>query len=661
MRLDNAALNLLAHDLKVDGLAVLAGAGMSLAPPACAPLFRPLRDALVSVLSESLSAVLDPSVIARCQLLFSGSTEVRRGVEPVPEVLFEALHSALHEQLFDALRILLGLSAPNIHHQFIADLTNHGLQLLITTNFEDGFEQAFGATGRPFEVCADGSGISRSFSDLCLHKDRTHFPIWKVHGTLETGAEETIRITLSQVAKERLDPQKYEPIIAIPAQLPLLVVGYSGYDADLSQILIRAAEKGTRLYWLSYREPLPGDPALRILQAWQERGHLLVGDLTDLFRQLAKLVPVTFPQQPPAECNGVLAARFEELKNWAVKIGVNNRLKTLAILCWQLTDYETALAVLDALEKLIIQSKNGEDLLFCLATRSTILRSAGRGREIGNLLFHIKRLRENMGGPEEPEFIDVDILLLHELGSFFRAHGKPDLAEDVYRKALALSHLSKDIESFTAVAQSLGVLLSHYGNTKEAKELFNLALVSAIKSGDRYREIKAKHELGIIAYEEGNYETASRLLEESVGLAHEIGAVDIESSGTLELGILRLRVEENYDRAHTLFSQARALARLIGNKNTELTALIYLADIEQQRGKHSVAIEILTNCAHSAAEICNGSIEATALSRKARSHAFLGEFDQAKADLERARLLAERWFPGLMLEINGVANFLAQP
>jgi tetratricopeptide (TPR) repeat protein len=657
---DPNVLNLLARDLKVNGIALLAGAGVSLAPPACAPLFRPLRDGLLRTLSESLAGTLEKSVLERCRLLFSGDSDVRRGIEPVPEVLFEALHDTLQDQLFGALRILLDLPAPNSNHRFAADLANHGLRVLITTNFEDGFEQAFRATGCSFTVCADGQTISRSLSDLNVEpKDETHVPIWKVHGTLQPGAEETIRVTLSQIARERLDPRKFEPITALTSEMPILVVGYSGYDADISRTLISAGEMGRRLYWLSYSEPRQADPSLRILQSWQERGHLLVGDLKDLFSELAKLAPgIRNHEQPASGCDQALAGRFAELEKWAGQLSIDARLEAFAVLCWKLSDYESALAAVDALEKLALQSGNGKVFLFCLVLKTNILRSAGRGREIGSALNLFQQMRERMAEIGDPEFIAVDIVLLHELGGYFRAQGERATAEDAYRKALALSRRSKEANFISMVAQSLGALLSHYQNHKESKELFELALASSLESGDRYGELKAIHELGILAFEMGKPEAASELLTENIRLAHEIGDAGIESSGTFELGVIALRVQQDSDLAHSLLTQAYRLSRLIGNKTTELSALLYLGDLEQVRNNLGPSIEILTKCALEAAAVGDGSIEATALSRRARSHALLGERDEAEADLGRARSLAERWHPALIAEIDGLAALL---
>lgn len=662
MPFDQNILNLLRRDLEADGLAVLAGAGISLAPPACAPLFRPLRDSLLETLSGSLADTLDESILESCRSLFSAEKKVRRDVEPVPEVLFEALHGILNDQLFDALRILLELPAPNAQHCFIANLANHGLQVLITTNFENGFELALRAAGFQVEVCADGASISQSLHNTVLKKDdKPPLPVWKPHGTLEPDAEDTIRVTLSQVARERIDPQKFEPIAAVTARMPLLVIGYSGYDTDLSRVLIQAGEQGRRLYWLSYSEPASNEPSLRILQSWQDRGHLLVGDISDLFSELGELVPglQTF-KRPTGKCDKTMSNRLRNLTHWVKTLSVEDRLAVLSVLCWKLCEYETAIAVLKVLQELAVQKKDGSGLLYSLILQTNVLRSAGRGGEIGAILNHLVTLRKQIGPPGTPKFSALDATLLHEMGGYFQAQGNHRQAIDAYRKALNISRIAKDKSLTITVYQSLGAILSHHLKLKEAKELFESALTGAVEAGDREAELKARHELGIIAYEEQDYEAASELFTENVRLAHEIGDVSIESSGMLELAIITLRVIKDYDQAHSLLTQAQRLAEFIGNKLTELTALLYLGDLELQRDQHTVAIEILTKCAVAAAELGAGYIEATALSRRARSYALLGEDNKAKADLEHAKPLAERWHSALIPEIDGLSALLDQ-
>lgn len=77
------------RDLLASGqLVVFAGAALSLAPPACAPLFRPLRSMLYDELAGSLSGDLPDALRLAPERLFDAAGRLRHGVEPAPEILF---------------------------------------------------------------------------------------------------------------------------------------------------------------------------------------------------------------------------------------------------------------------------------------------------------------------------------------------------------------------------------------------------------------------------------------------------------------------------------------------------------------------------------------------------------------------------------------------
>jgi hypothetical protein len=65
MAFSEDVLNQLAADIEADGFALLAGAGVSVAAPACAPLFRPLRDGLLQRLCDSLEGSLSATPACR--------------------------------------------------------------------------------------------------------------------------------------------------------------------------------------------------------------------------------------------------------------------------------------------------------------------------------------------------------------------------------------------------------------------------------------------------------------------------------------------------------------------------------------------------------------------------------------------------------------------
>ncbi len=165
MGLEGAVVSQIAGLIEERSLVILAGAGISFAPPACAPLFRPLRDSLLKALTLSVEEELTPELAAKCAALFDAANYPRSSQEPPPEVLFEACEGVLGDGLFDLLRVLLESPAPNAQHEFVAQLCARGLPLLITTNFERCFELAVEATGRRPRVCADGASMEASVEE----------------------------------------------------------------------------------------------------------------------------------------------------------------------------------------------------------------------------------------------------------------------------------------------------------------------------------------------------------------------------------------------------------------------------------------------------------------------------------------------------------------
>jgi hypothetical protein len=207
-------------------LVVFAGAGLSLAPPACAPLFRPLRSMLYEELSGSLSGDLPGALLLPPERLFDEAGRLRGGVEPAPEVLFEALDTLtvpLHHLLEDA----VGVSQPSLAHHVLAGWLGRTCPLVITTNFDRGIEDGAEALGKQPAVAATGDAMKGSLSML---GSAEHGVIWKPHGSLSDPP--TVRVTLKEVAAERYDAAKMEAFATVLRRFPMLVIGYSGYDND---------------------------------------------------------------------------------------------------------------------------------------------------------------------------------------------------------------------------------------------------------------------------------------------------------------------------------------------------------------------------------------------------------------------------------------------
>ena len=648
--LPDDALDLICDHINSQNLVVLAGAGISLAPPSCAPLFRPLRDELLQSIIASLEGKLPDNVVAASSELFDSSKYPRSPNEPVPEVLFENLLVALKSELFTALRILLEGGGPNNQHRFFASLLGQGLPLLITTNFEDNFEQALSELSRKVIVCADGPAIKASLTNIVPTNRSQSCLLWKYHGTLQKGEEETIRITLSQVAKERYVPEKFESLVKVLQNSPLLVIGYSGYDVDISRALIAAAEnQGKEIFWLSRFPPKDNEPAKLILERWGKRGHLLIGDMAELIRRIAGRTNSGKEfELPQGSCSEIAESRKIALHKWVRELPFMSRLVALAFLLWKLTKPEAALEVTRLIEEAPPEIGEPAGVTLALMLRFNILREMERYQESESALRGLIEL----GFHADPE---AEVVTRHELGILAVARFDFREAYQQYSQAMKVAQQLRKSGLEAMVSQSLGAALARQGQFDRAETFFRRALELAITDGDRDEEFKANHEIGIINFERNNVKEALRIFRENLNVARDIGNLDFESKTLFELGIIELRGEQNFAEAVKLFQGAYEIAKLLGQERSQIQCLFYLSDVKQEENDQEAAADGFTQCIELAKKVGDLHTLAAAMTRRARSRFLLNNLDGALGDLTDARHIATlSGKTDLLVEIEGL-------
>ncbi len=144
--------------------------------------------------------------------------------------------------------------APGPAHELLADLAAAGIiRVFVTTNFDRLLEQALRARGLEPVVVSDDE-------TLAVAPKREHSPVFivKAHGDY---MQETIRNTPSELTE--LDPKLGEELARIVDNYGVLVIGWSGRDPALAEIL-RNRNSRYGVWWLSITDPPEDDTAALI-------------------------------------------------------------------------------------------------------------------------------------------------------------------------------------------------------------------------------------------------------------------------------------------------------------------------------------------------------------------------------------------------------------
>ena len=232
-------------------LVVLAGAGISMLPPASLPDWMGFCEALLDGARAKGRDVLAATDAARLAIDRIRLEEI--GAKGVSEYLDKIIGGEFYFPVLDALDGI----APNANHLALAQLAREGpLCAVVTTNFDTLIERAFAESGVPLQVAATAREMSVARTDeRCV--------LYKVHGSAAANA--SFIDTVGQKVRG-LPPTVRATLAALFADHHVLVVGYGGADLEFRDdyLALQAARESSHgLTWLKR----PGVPASPRVQA----------------------------------------------------------------------------------------------------------------------------------------------------------------------------------------------------------------------------------------------------------------------------------------------------------------------------------------------------------------------------------------------------------
>ena len=210
------------------GVWIVAGAGLSVAPPAQIPTWQQIK---ADTLQQALEVLKAQNAAWGNTFTTPSRLEENAGdLLQLPEEALEDMCLTFGvEATVRRLTAVIGRSgetpAPTGAHHAIVDLAAQGkLGGVITTNFDTLLEEALRAKGVEFQVLLDGATPGPGSA----------LPIMKVHGSIEAPTSLSFRRT----AYYRGLPSGFGDFVREKVRnVEILIVGYSGNDSDLFPLL----------------------------------------------------------------------------------------------------------------------------------------------------------------------------------------------------------------------------------------------------------------------------------------------------------------------------------------------------------------------------------------------------------------------------------------
>jgi SIR2-like domain len=180
-------------------------------------------------------------------------------IETAFEALFVSLEpddrALLVESLF---RRMQPLSPSDAYKLLVLLAEAGGVDAIVTTNFDMMLERAQEQLGRDvFQVFAPG--LARPY--LLSHErfELPKKPYLKLHGDI--ASRSVVLLTANELTSPSYDSSMLDLLISILQSHDLVLVGYSGFDPALAQIIVGAVETtSTRIFWCSPHPPSSQSP-----------------------------------------------------------------------------------------------------------------------------------------------------------------------------------------------------------------------------------------------------------------------------------------------------------------------------------------------------------------------------------------------------------------
>jgi tetratricopeptide (TPR) repeat protein len=174
------------------------------------------------------------------------------------------------------------------------------------------------------------------------------------------------------------------------------------------------------------------------------------------------------------------------------------------------------------------------------------------------------------------------------LGSIYGERGDLAKAKDYFLNALSLLNPENDLEFAATLESNLGILDNMQGNTDDSIKHLTNALVSYNKLGNNWCITQVKHNIGLVHFESGDYESALVAFDEGIEIAKQGSFISILCLIYLAKSQVLVATDDLY-YASKFADKALDISNSTDDKLTSADIYLVKGIIERQRKNYNAA------------------------------------------------------------------------
>jgi predicted ATPase/DNA-binding winged helix-turn-helix (wHTH) protein len=171
---------------------------------------------------------------------------------------------------------------------------------------------------------------------------------------------------------------------------------------------------------------------------------------------------------------------------------------------------------------------------------------------------------------------------------FWETHGYLAEGRDALGKLLKLTGAAAPTKARARALFAAGVLAHEQGDYASAEKLINESQGIALQLGDNTGVAVSLNALAVFARGHGNVATARALFEESLSLWRELGDLKSVARAISNLANV-VKLQGDYDRARSLYAEGLSIFRGLGDRTGVAWSLNYQGDVARDQGDCAAA------------------------------------------------------------------------